>query len=191
MSRSKARADRIRAEIPILEVLASYGYAVAPGDDREQQFPCDLHGDGTDGKPSARVYPDTNQFYCFACSTSRDSIQTVREKEGLDFRSACDLLERRFHLPALPWTEDEGPVHFELDLSAPIPTAMDAASRVSTLLKSVTSERSLALGDLVRLWEDHDRLSTFLEKGSDGLLDEFLLLRDRVIGSIRSASRVQ
>lgn len=193
MSRSRDRADRIRAEVPIIEVLATYGYNVHVGGDREQQFSCDLHGDGTDSKPSARAYPNTNQWYCFACSTSRDAIQTVREKEGLDFRAACDLLERRFNLAPLPWSQDDEVRRFDLEayLEAPIPTASDARARVASLLKSVTSEKSLPLGELLKLWEEHDRLALFLEKNSEGLLDEFLALRDRVVNSIRSSSQAQ
>jgi DNA primase len=192
VSRSKDRADRIKAEIPLLEVLASYGYAVHPGGgDREQQFSCDLHGDGTDSKPSARAYPDTNQWYCFACATSRDAIQTVREKEGLDFRSACDLLERKFGLPPLPWDPEEdeaGHLDLESVLSVPIPTASDAQARVATLLRAMTRERSLPLTETLRLWEEHDKLATYLEKGSEGLLDEFTGLRDRLIRTLRSTS---
>lgn len=67
MGRSKQRVERIKKEIPIIAVLASFGYQVrSDGGDREQQFPCDLHGDGQDNKPSARVYPDSQQFYCVA-----------------------------------------------------------------------------------------------------------------------------
>jgi intein/homing endonuclease len=65
MSRAKQRADRIRQDIDIVQVLADYGYKVNPGGgDREQQFSCDLHGDGSDSKPSARVYPSSNSWYC-------------------------------------------------------------------------------------------------------------------------------
>lgn len=193
MSRSKARADRIREQISITDVLAAYGYAVNPsGGDREQQFSCDLHGDGTDSKPSARVYPDTSQWYCFACATSRDAIQTVREKEGLDFRSACDRLEQRYHLPPLPWEgpdEDDARARsWEEVLDAPVATAADAQRRVSALLKSVTTEKSIPLLEVLRLWEEHDRLSTFLEKGSEGLLDAFLDLKERVVRHLRAVS---
>lgn len=65
MSRAKQRADRIREEVEIVQVLADYGYHVsAHGGDREQQFSCDLHGDGSDSKPSARAYPSSNSWYC-------------------------------------------------------------------------------------------------------------------------------
>ena len=91
------RAKRIKEEIPILSVLAGYGYDVH-GDTREQQFKCDLHGDGHDNAPSARVYPETNTWYCFACGKVRDSISTVMEKEGLDFNQACKGLEIKYNL---------------------------------------------------------------------------------------------
>ena len=63
--RAKAAADRIREQVPILQVLASYGYRVrVDGGGREQQFSCDLHGTGQDNKPSARAYPDSASWYC-------------------------------------------------------------------------------------------------------------------------------
>lgn len=63
--RAKAAADRIRELVPILEVLVTYNYRVrADGGEREQQFQCDLHGTGKDNKPSARVYPESNSWYC-------------------------------------------------------------------------------------------------------------------------------
>jgi len=67
MGRARKRADRIRETIPIVSVLADYGYEVrTDGGDREQQFACNLHGDGNDVKPSARVYPHSNSWHCIA-----------------------------------------------------------------------------------------------------------------------------
>ena len=53
--------------------------------------------------------------------------------------------------------------------------------------KSVTVEKSLPLLHLLRLWEEHDRLSTFMEKNPEGLLDEFMGLRSRVVTVLRTA----
>ena len=76
------RAQRIKELIPIEQVLSDYGYAVHSDlGEREQQFSCDLHGDGSDNRPSARVYPETSSWYCFACSKARDAIATAQEKE--------------------------------------------------------------------------------------------------------------
>ena len=108
MSRSRKSAERIREEVPIIEVLADYGYDVdTRGGDREQQFSCDLHGDGQDSKPSARVYPDNNQFFCFACGRSRDVLALVMEKEALSFWDAIRKIEKRHGLSPLPWEPDE------------------------------------------------------------------------------------
>ena len=189
MSRSKERADRIRAEIPIVEVLASYGYRVDAGADREQQFQCDLHGDGRDGKPSARVYPDEGHWYCFACARSRDAIQTVREKEGLEFSAACAALEKRFNLPPLPWVEESESTGWEAALEAPPVTASDAHVRTSRFLTSITREKSLPLRAVLLAWERIDRLATRLENDSEGLIEEFQQLRSDLVNQIRSEAR--
>lgn len=64
--RAKAAAARIREHVPIVRVLVALGYEDirADGGEREQQFRCDLHGSGQDNTPSARVYPDSNDWYC-------------------------------------------------------------------------------------------------------------------------------
>lgn len=61
---NQQRVARIQEAGDILELLAYYGYQVRSEYHTEQQFSCDLHGDGNDGKPSARVYPDTNSWFC-------------------------------------------------------------------------------------------------------------------------------
>lgn len=101
--RAKAASDRIREHVPILEVLVTYGYRVrADSGEREQQFQCDLHGTGRDNKPSARVYPESNSWYCFACDKTRDAIETVKAKEGVKFWEAVKLLETAYGLDPLP-----------------------------------------------------------------------------------------
>jgi hypothetical protein len=65
MSRLDRRLARIKAEIDISQLLSDYGYKVfANGGDREQQFSCNLHGNGRDLKPSARVYGHSQSWYC-------------------------------------------------------------------------------------------------------------------------------
>lgn len=165
MSRARKRADRIRKEISIVKVLSDYGYRVHPGGgDREQQFPCDLHGDGVDNMPSARVYPASDSWYCFACDITRDAIQTAREKEGLGFWDAIKVLEARYRLPALPWEPDDdvreptAREQVERALVSDRPLE-DVRNRVERLLKTVTLERSLPLPVLIALWEVYDRIN--------------------------------
>lgn len=170
MSRAKRSADRVRAEIPIVRVLADYGYQVDPrAEDHEQQFCCDLHGDGQDNKPSARVYPGGGQFFCFACGRSRDVISLVREKEGLDFWKALKLLEGRYGLDPLPWEpEDERPATPLEVIEESFKTresAEDALLRLSRFLMGLTRERALTAEKCAGLWEAYDRVRWFRDGG--------------------------
>ena len=163
MSNAKAAANRIREEIPILDVLAAYGYAVHPsGGDREQQFSCDLHGDGNDTKPSARVYPDSASFYCFACGRTRDAITLVREKEGLGFWPAVRVLEKRYGLKPIVWeqekrttTQEEVVAALEVKIEAPA-----VFRRTERFLISMCREKSAERWQLAALWEAHDQITT-------------------------------
>lgn len=169
MSRGKKAADRIRADLPMLGVLADYGYKVHPnGGDREQSFSCDLHGDGRDSRPSAIYYPRTNSFHCFACSRSRDVVTLVMEKEGLTFWPAVRKIEKQYGLPPLPWEDDDTP-----DAPPPptpgqqVTTLLDgqgtvsweqAATRVETFLRGLGEERTLDPSLVVKLWEAYDKV---------------------------------
>ena len=173
--RTNRRADRIRTQIPILEVLHALGYQVHPGaGDREQQFPCDLHGDGRDGKPSARVYPSSNSWYCFACSTTRDSLRTVRDKMGLPFGQACDWLEKGWKLGPLPWEEEE-----ELPDAAPtkqpgretweaesgIGTFAESRDNFRVLCQDLTKERWFSMSETMAIWEVFDQICWMVAEG--------------------------
>jgi hypothetical protein len=144
-------------------VLADYGYAVSPdGGDREQQFPCDLHGDGRDGKASGRLYPTSNSMYCFACGRARDAVSLAMEKEGLKFVDALDKIERRYGLPPLPDDgtddEDEGNPDDIATILAEKPVSFDeAAARTDRFLRRVTAARTLPMDVTLRLWAEFDR----------------------------------
>jgi len=159
--RNKKRLARVKDEIPIVSVLATYGYHVrTDGGDREQQFPCDLHGDGQDNKPSARVYPQSNSWYCFGCRLTRDTVQTVRDKEDLGFLDAVAYLEKKYHLPPLPWEEDDGEDQDEqvAILSHQGKTFEDDCNRFRTFLDPITRERTLPMRSTLTYWEGFDKL---------------------------------
>lgn len=162
-SHLRKRADRIKEQVPILSLLVSYGYDVRPdGGDREQQFSCDLHGDGNDSKPSSRYYPENNSIYCWACGKVRDPIELVREKEGLGFKDAVRRLEIRFHLPALPFEAEESKTERILREGAeafdPHTTLDDDFRRLSTLLHSVTQDRMLPMTRCATYWDAVDKV---------------------------------
>ena len=165
VGRSRRRADRIRADVPLARILADYGYAVNPdGGDREQQFQCDLHGDGRDGKASGRLYPSSNSMYCFACGRARDAVSLAMEKEGLKFGDALEKLERRYGLPPLPddGSDDEDEVGKADDIASVLsekPASLEeATARTDRFLRRVTAARSLPMGVTLRLWAEFDRV---------------------------------
>lgn len=173
MGRAKDAADRIRAEVPIVDVLYEYGYRVHPdGEDREQQFSCDLHGDGADTKPSARVYPDSASFHCFACGRSRDAITLVREKESVDFWQAVKMLEAKYGLDPLPWSSPEEPrkdkaLHKvqEALTDHDTQTTEQLLQRVARIIDSCCRERSVPPETCAGFWEAHDKVSHLHKRG--------------------------
>ena len=160
MGRAKERADRIRSNIDLAQVLETYGYAVVSGADREQQFSCDLHGDGADSKPSARYYPDSNSWYCFACGRSSDAIATVMEKEGIGFSEACLGLEKQHGLPPLPWKDEdlEKPKVKQIILDKQEETLEELVRKTHRTLDTLTQDGTFGMDTALRLWEAFDRI---------------------------------
>jgi len=159
---ARARADRIREELSIVQVLEDYGYYVRfTGGDREQQFPCNLHGDGQDQKASARVYPDSESWYCFGCGLSRDAIATVQDVEGVGFWDAIKILEKKYHLPPMKWEEGPREDPISDQVSSRLlrnRTFEEDQNRISDMLYSATRDRSLPLGALLPFWETFDQV---------------------------------
>ena len=164
--RNKARAERIREEIDISQVLVQYGYHVHPG--AEHQFSCDLHGDGFDSKPSARVYPESASWFCWACDKTRDAIQTVRDKEGIGFHEALKWLEQQFGLPPLPWDDEH-------DRKEPETNPFEETyrrertyeeERRATLMfiDDLTADRAAPMELLLGLWEAFDMIEYQMRK---------------------------
>lgn len=176
-SRAIRRANRIRTLVPMVQVLADLGYHVNPeGGDHEQQFSCDLHGDGRDTKKSARYYPSSNSMYCWACGHARDSITLLREKKGTDFNGAVTWLERHFGLPDLPWEEaPAGPVPVDVQTTAPR-TPEDVLKRLERALAIAMQEGSLPVERLAAFWEVYDGLAYKMRDGADinGLPEQVL-----------------
>lgn len=149
----------------MVRVLADYGYKVHPGGQyQEQQFPCDLHGDGRDNKPSARVYPVTNQWFCFACNRSRDVVETVRVKEGLDFLDALNFIETKYELPLVPWEEGDHPTPKEApDLGSG--EYEQVVKAYVAALTAVTEDRLLPMDTVTSHWEAFDKLQYTVGQG--------------------------
>ena len=169
--RAKRSAERIRKEIPMVQVLFDLGYHVDPrGGTREQQFSCDFHGDGRDSTASARVFP--SQYFCWACGRSRDAITLLREKKGLKFWDAIRALEAQYGLPPLPWEagdDERRPTLSQVleEVLHPSETAEQVLSRVDAFLMGICRERSLDPHKVASLWEAYDRVVLFASSGGD------------------------
>lgn len=189
MNRTERRLERIKSSIRIDDVLSSYGYNVHPNTDSEQQFSCDLHGDGSDGKPSARCYPDSNSFYCFGCSTTRDAVQLIREKEGIGFIEAISLLENKYRLPPMPWEDGDDNWKTNNDPFTKFMTDeekfLETKSRTEKLLCSVTIERSMTMNAVLGYWEEFDRLTA---ASVSGVIDDIAMdkMRRQIISDMTS-----
>lgn len=170
------RAERIRNHVRIAQVLYDYGYNVQPVD-REQQFSCDLHGDGRDSKPSARVYPDSGSFHCFACGMSRDAISLVKEKEGVEFKEACTFLEAKYGLPEWVYrkesnTEQEPEKEHVFE---------EASRRVNTFLSNMKGD-GVNLRKLAKWWEAYDMACYYArEKSPDKGMEILTALARKIL----------
>ncbi len=171
-SRLMKRAERVKEVVPLSKVLAHYGYLVNGDEtDREQIFPCDLHGDGVDLGASAKLYTQSssNSFFCWGCGRVRDSIALVREKQNLSFSEAISWLEKQYELPNLPWEISttapkekivEKAVEAVFDTHE---TVHDVLKRVSKFLSGIVSEQSLPDQRCAAYWETHDKLVYMLD----------------------------
>lgn len=171
MATLREHAARIRREIPIAQVLYDLGYAVRPdGGLREQQFSCDLHGDGRDSKPSARVYPESASFYCFACGLSRDAIALIQAKEGVSFPEAIRKLETRYSLPPLPWADEAPPVATaETTVRArldPTKTFQEEIKALQSSMLWITQERVIPMEKALAFWDALDQAQYRVEAGT-------------------------
>jgi len=155
------RVDQIKENVSIEQGLNDLGYRVMPID-REQQFPCDLHGDGSDGKYSARVYPDSGSWYCFACGKSRDLIETYRDKFGMSFGKACYTIEAKYGLKHIFSNNSKE--------ESDTPTAQDPeqtfellSKRMETMLKGMATVKPM--GEVLAWWEAYDCICWYVQRG--------------------------
>jgi DNA primase len=186
-------AQLLRKQVNIVTVLADYGYRVRRElIDYEQQFSCDLHGDGSDSKPSARVYPESQSWYCFACSQSRDAIRTAQEKEGKSFYEACQILARRYNITLPRYTSEEAasPV-VESVADAYEEKAQASLQRCHLLLVMLGQEQKLLIDTYFRLCESLDVLQHFYESGrlsAQDIVIRAAKLRDSIIQQVQKSS---
>jgi hypothetical protein len=179
--RTQRRLDRIKDKVDILALLEEFGFQVRADMDREQQFQCRLHGSGQDNKPSARVYPETSSWNCWACQKSRDAVSTAREVLNLGFMDAIKWLEAKHKLPPMSYEAgDNAGYQKEKDRREVVEEALvdpldqdhrtfeDDARVLRAILDMVTEEKQLSLARVTAYWDAFDRVVFFVQgKGQD------------------------
>ena len=85
--------ERVRAEIPCTDYLTKAKHG---------QYCCPFCGSGTKGGADSdgalKYYPETNTWYCFACTESGDNIDLERQQSGLDYNGALSLMADKIGL---------------------------------------------------------------------------------------------
>ena len=171
MTEVSKRRQRIREKVPLGELLQAYGYEVTKHGGT-QQFRCDLHGDGSDGSPSARYYGE-DTWYCFACGKVRDAVTTVMEKEGVEYKKACVLLEKKYGLPMLSNEDDSSNPPSEIDSPIDLRRAENPEERIYKILLMRTRDRVGTPESLLKYWEAYDMLK-FKGTATKGQWDKLL-----------------
>lgn len=89
---AKSKPESERPSLDIQAVLTYYGAELSRISERGwRTIRCPFH---QDRHPSARINLPLNSFWCPVCGVKGDAIGIVMEREGLEFRDACDFAER-------------------------------------------------------------------------------------------------
>jgi len=91
-SKNTLRIRRIRDKVTLFSLYPKLtGKTVITSFDVPQQVRCPFHG--KDNKPSARLYPSTDRFYCFVCKESMDAFSFFQAFTGMSFEEDRDNAE--------------------------------------------------------------------------------------------------
>ncbi|HQS18626.1 CHC2 zinc finger domain-containing protein [Reyranella sp.] len=90
------RANEIRARIPVSKVVGRVVELKKAG--REMTGLCPFHNERT---PSFTVNDGKGFYHCFGCGAHGGAIDFVRQRQGLDFKAAVELLESENGLRSL------------------------------------------------------------------------------------------
>lgn len=103
----KRRVEQVHQRVSAFEILRRNGIRLRQvSDTRAEQIKCPFHGQ--DNKPSARIYPDSNNrpshVWCYVCQKSWDAIGLQMEFGSLKFSQALSELERSYgiEVPEMP-----------------------------------------------------------------------------------------
>jgi DNA primase len=116
--------EEIKRRLDVRSVAAAYT-EVFPSGPARQRCRC-LCGQNSDRDPSVMLWPD--HWHCFACGRHGSVIDLVMTVEGCDFRSALELIRRRWlRGEDVPLTRPIRPLPKPTELPADVLSALAAA----------------------------------------------------------------
>jgi len=132
------RVDRIN-RVSIFTIMDHFKVDYRAEDTRGAMS-CPFHGE--DNHPSGYVYPDSNTFYCFKESKSRDALSFCWEMQGgrdgpMSFKQIVWWIEENFHLG-----HPDAPEGLEPDVPKVDPAALrkEAEGRILAGMKGVEAQ---------------------------------------------------
>ena len=97
--------EALKASTDIVAVVGAYVALKKQGAEYKAQ--CPFHADAT---PSFYVIPNKRICHCFGCGWTGDVIDFLQEKEGIDFKAACDRLGNGQHWTPKPIAQSAPPL---------------------------------------------------------------------------------
>lgn len=85
--------ESVSKAVSLADLLSDAGFELRTPE-VEEQISCPFHG--TDRRPSARHYPETNSIHCFTCHKSWDPFYFIMEKKGMRFKEAIDYIGKKY-----------------------------------------------------------------------------------------------
>lgn len=84
---------RIKSEVDIREVLSDDGWPADLINFKNPVVLCPFHHDT---RPSLRLYPDDNRWWCYSCNMGGSVIDWVMKSKGIGFISAVKALAIKY-----------------------------------------------------------------------------------------------
>jgi hypothetical protein len=110
----------------------------------------------------------------------------------LGFSEACTSLEKKYGLPSLPWSDEDGDEDAQkyetISSNLRTITFEQACSRIHALLEAQRTDREIPLLDLLGFWEVHDMIVWRVEQeqwdSSEGI-SSMMKLKGTVLEQIK------
>ena len=99
--------DFIKENTCMWDYMLEDGLVEGVRPDHSMQIRCTFHGDGYDTAPSARYYPDSDSYFCFACDQTYDIFEYLMTEKDMSFGKVVNHLLIKLGREDLLETDEE------------------------------------------------------------------------------------